>query len=349
MYFPESFAQAIMHGDSAMKRMHEIELPPTPNNYTIWYVYHSGGAPDLKRDIDELIERNERITNELALEIYDRYFGLVSESETIRETGQSLERAIERLMGFVEEAGAGNAEYGEALQTFSGQLGDDSSAADVRSIVASILAETKKMSDRQDKLQSDLVASTQEVATLRETIHSARREALTDSLTGVANRKAFDEAIHAMSVEAEQDGIPLSLLMLDIDHFKRFNDTYGHQLGDQVLRLVARTFTECIKGRDMAARYGGEEFAILLPSTGLTNAVKLADNIRDTVSKKRIVNRQTGQSLGQITLSAGVSLFRSGEQPSDFIRRADEALYTAKRGGRNRVVHEDRPGVIEAA
>jgi len=349
MYFPENFAQALAHGDSAMKRMRDIQLPATPDNYTIWYVYHSGGAPDLKRDIDALLDLNEPITKELASALYDRYFGIVSESETIRETGQSLERAIERLMGFVEEAGAGSAEYGEALQTFSGKLAEQNSATEVRSIVAAILAETKKVSDRHDKLQSELVASTQEVTALRETINNARREALTDSLTGLANRKAFDEAIRAMSIEAEQDENALTLLMLDIDHFKQFNDNYGHQLGDQVLRLVARTFTECIKGRDMAARYGGEEFAILLPNTALEHAVRLGDNIRETVAKKRIVNRQSGQSLGQITLSAGVSVYRAGEPSTDFIQRADEALYAAKRGGRNRVIHENQPGADAAA
>lgn len=349
MYFPESFDQAITHGDSAMERMRDIELPPTPNNYTIWYVYHSGTSPDLKRDIDQVLAKNQPITRELANELYDRYFGLVSESETIRETGQSLERAIERLMGFVKEAGDGNAEYGEALENFSGQLHEGSSAAEMRTLVGAILAETTKMSERNDKLQTELVASTRQVSELRETINNARREALTDSLTGLANRKAFDEAIRALSIEAERDTTILALLMLDIDHFKTFNDTYGHQLGDQVLRLVGRTFTECIKGRDMAARYGGEEFAILLPQTQLKDAVKLADNIRETVAKKRIVNRQTGQSLGQITLSVGVAVYRHGEPSVDLIQRADEALYSAKRGGRNRVVYEDQPGANAAA
>jgi diguanylate cyclase len=349
MYFPESFAQAVAHGDSAMARMREIELPPTPNNYTIWYVYHSGIAPELKRDIDQLIEKKTPITREIANELYDRYFGIVSESETIRETGQSLERAIERLMGFVQEAGDGSAEYGEALENFSGQLQKDNTAAEMRTLVGAILAETKKMSDRNDNLQSELIASTKEVSELRETINNARREALTDALTGLANRKAFDEAISAMSIEAERDNTTLALLMLDIDHFKRFNDTYGHQLGDQVLRLVARTFTECIKGRDMAARYGGEEFAILLPQTQIQNAVKLGDAIRETVAKKRIVNRQSGQSLGQITLSVGVAIYRPGEPSADLIQRADEALYSAKRGGRNRVVHEGLPGATAAA
>jgi diguanylate cyclase len=252
-------------------------------------------------------------------------------------------------MGFVQEAGDGNAEYGQALETFSGQLQEGKSAADMRGLVGAILAETKKMSERNDNLQSELIASTKEVTELRETINNARREALTDGLTGLANRKAFDEAISAMSIEAERDKSTLALLMLDIDHFKRFNDTYGHQLGDQVLRLVARTFTECIKGRDMAARYGGEEFAILLPQTQLQHAVKLSDNIRETVAKKRIVNRQTGQSLGQITLSVGVAIYRPGEPSADLIRRADEALYSAKRGGRNRVVYEDQPGANAAA
>jgi len=349
MYFPETFDQAHTLGESAMEKMRQFKQPATPNNYAIWYVYHSGGSPDLVRDLDDILQKQEPLTSERSVELYDRYFGTAVERQAIENTGQSLEEAIQKLIGFIDEAGEDSAQFSDALAEFSGELAANESAENARAIIASIVEQTKKVINRQDKLHADLVASTQEVEELRETIQSARREALTDALTGISNRKAFDEAVRMMTKESQENQTGLCLMMLDIDNFKQFNDTYGHPLGDQVLRLVARTFQDCIKGRDIAARYGGEEFAILLPETDLAPAAKLADKIRETVANKRIVNRQSGQTLGQITLSAGVALFKTDETIEEFIHRADAALYTAKRSGRNRVVREDQADTNEAA
>ncbi|MHA1538022.1 MAG: GGDEF domain-containing protein [Alphaproteobacteria bacterium] len=340
MFFVEDLELAKLYGDKAMVHLGDLLVPATPNNYAIWYVYHSGRTPDLKRDIDTLIESKEPITPDRTSEIYDRYFGDEAESQALRDTGQSLETAIGKLMGYLGEAGNGTEEYGRSLEEYSTQLVDTAGAEEARAIVTAILGETKKMAEGQAKLRSELAASTEEIDTLREGIRNARREAMTDALTGIANRKALNERLHESMQEAEETGAPMSLLMLDIDFFKKFNDTYGHLFGDQVLRLVARTLTECIKGRDLAARYGGEEFVILLPQTSLDNAMKLANHIRETVGAKRIINRSTGKSLGQITLSIGTSRYRPGEDSEALIKRADEALYAAKRGGRNRVLSE---------
>jgi diguanylate cyclase len=129
--------------------------------------------------------------------------------------------------------------------------------------------------------------------------------------------------------------------MVDIDHFKQFNDAHGHQMGDQVLRLIGSTLTLSVKGQDTPARYGGEEFAIILPRTRLDDAVTLAEQIRKTVATKRVTKKNTGEALGKITLSLGVAMLRAQEPLGDLIMRADEALYAAKRGGRNRVVSEE--------
>ena len=349
MYFVEDLELARTYGDKAMVQMGDLLVPATPNNYAIWYVYHSGGAPDLKRDIDTLIKSDEPFTVDRTNEIYERYFGSAAESQTLRDTGQSLEAAISKLLGYLEEAGDGTEEYGKALEGYSTQLVDSKGSDEVRSIVKSILGETKNMAHKQASLQAELTASTAEVEKLRVGILDARREAMTDALTGIANRKALSERLTDSMAEAMETGAPLCLLMVDIDFFKKFNDTYGHQLGDQVLRLVSLTLTECIKGRDLAARYGGEEFVILLPQTAIENATKLADHIRETVAAKRIVNRSTGDSLGQITLSIGAANYRAGESGEALIKRADEALYAAKHAGRNRVMNETDMDATAAA
>jgi len=160
---------------------------------------------------------------------------------------------------------------------------------------------------------------------------------LTDGLTGLHNRKAFDKQIRDWVEDASITGNNLCLLMLDIDHFKHFNDTYGHQTGDQVLRLVARTLTDGIKGRDFASRFGGEEFALLFQETPLSAAIRVADSLRHAVEGKEVVNRNSHKSLGRITLSGGVAQYIKGESLAKFIERADDALYAAKNSGRNSV------------
>jgi diguanylate cyclase len=182
---------------------------------------------------------------------------------------------------------------------------------------------------------------------LRQEVETTRREAGTDSLTGIGNRKTFDGCLRQEAAQAMETGAELCLLMADIDFFKKFNDNHGHQIGDQVLKLLALTLTENIKGNDIAARYGGEEFAVILPSTGLKPAFGVAENIREKLSKKTILNKRTGKQLGSITLSIGVAQFEFGKPLARLISRADDALYSAKHQGRNMVVTAEPFGAAE--
>ena len=202
------------------------------------------------------------------------------------------------------------------------------------------MAETKAMADINQHLVRSLELSSTEIARLRNELDDLKREASTDALTQLANRKMFDHALKLGIHQAGLDGAPICLLMIDIDHFKQFNDTYGHLLGDQILKLVARTLTELVQVKDTAARYGGEEFAVILPGVNLDAAIAVAETIRSQVADKRVTNRRTGQVLGQVTLSAGAAVYAPGESVGAFIHRADEALYLAKHDGRNRVRSE---------
>jgi diguanylate cyclase len=197
------------------------------------------------------------------------------------------------------------------------------------------------VTEKSRTLEERLSQASGEVAELRQNLEVVRREALTDPLTGIPNRKLFESRLREAARNAVETSEPLALLMLDIDHFKRFNDTYGHQLGDQVLRLVAKTLADGVKGRDTPARFGGEEFVIVLPQTRLENAVTLAEQIRRTMARHKVVRKDTGEEYGVIALSVGASVYRPGEDLADLIRRADAALYHAKHTGRNRVVAED--------
>jgi diguanylate cyclase len=175
-----------------------------------------------------------------------------------------------------------------------------------------------------------------------------RKESLTDPLTGISNRKAFDADLKDAMDKARQTNEPLCLLMCDIDHFKAFNDTWGHTTGDQVLRLVGGCLSENVKGRDTAARYGGEEFAVILRNTVLADAVSLANQIRLYVERKKLVKKSTGDILGTISISVGVAQFSREDTQVLFIQRADKCLYAAKGAGRNCVVSDTKQPSLDS-
>jgi diguanylate cyclase len=212
----------------------------------------------------------------------------------------------------------------------------------LRQAVATLVGDTKKMATQNELLHERLENSSNEINTLREHMEEVRAEGLTDGLTNIPNRKAFDITLRQEAMNAMETGEELCLLLCDIDHFKLFNDTYGHHTGDQVLKLVGMILTQNVKGRDTAARYGGEEFAIILPNTSLGAAKNLANQVREAVASKRIRKKSTGEHFGEITMSIGVAKFRGGESLSELIQRSDKGLYQAKDSGRNCVVAEDK-------
>ncbi|MEP4380292.1 MAG: GGDEF domain-containing protein [Alphaproteobacteria bacterium] len=334
--------------NTAIVRMAKLKIPPTPENFTVWYSYLRGDDPDVVHMIDRYLDSGEPFTEERCNALHLRcsaFAAKLIEEEgeaTLLNAGSSLGKSVETVMSLLDEAGAGAARYGEALAGVDGALEGVEGGDRVRQIVSDLVAETHLVVQQNQNVNERLEQSNQEIAELQKRISDARREAMSDSLTGLNNRRAFDEHLRKGVADAEANNTPLSLLMLDIDHFKAFNDTHGHQLGDEVLRLVARCLVDCTKGRDTAARYGGEEFAIILPDTDMEGAIALAEQVRETVNSKKIVRKSTGESLGGVTLSGGAAVYMDGDLLEDFIERADAGLYKAKGEGRNRIA------VIEA-
>src|SRR4029078_7379926 len=152
-------------------------------------------------------------------------------------------------------------------------------------------------------LEDRLTRSKNEISNLQQSLEAIRAESLTDPLTGLGHPKYFARMTETAVQTAQGDGEPLSLLMLDIDHFKSFNDNYGHLTGDQVLRLVAMSLKQTTKGEDTTALYGGEEFAVVLPATALRQALTVADHIRRAVMSKELKKKSTGEILGRGTIS----------------------------------------------
>jgi diguanylate cyclase len=213
----------------------------------------------------------------------------------------------------------------------------------VKAIVETLVKSTRDMRETNKALEDRLTLSKTEISNLQQSLEAIRTESLTDPLTGLGNRKYFDRSIEAAVQHALASGEPLSLLMFDIDHFKSFNDSYGHLTGDQVLRLVGMSLKQTIKGQDITARYGGEEFAVVLPNTPIRQALTVADNIRRAVMAKELKKKSTGEILGRVTISVGVSMLKPDDDTDSLIERADACLYVAKHNGRNRVICEVDP------
>jgi len=336
--------QAQEYARNAFERILKEGVSPTPDIYELWYVYFSGQSPEITRAIDILIANEQRVTEERCRELYNRFLSEAKNEELVRRAGDEINSTIRNVTGVVRDVKAATEEYSTNLEGVTSRISDTSSPQELQKVLSSIVSDTKDMLERNKTLEQELDKSSHVMEELQRDLENVRREALTDGLTNLANRKAFDNELRRISEETIVTGGTFALLMVDIDYFKSFNDNFGHQVGDQVLRLVARTLTDGVKGRDVAARYGGEEFAIVLPDTNLQAAVTVGNALRKAVATKDVVNRNTGDKLGRITMSVGCAEFSPGENLQDLIERADAALYTAKHNGRNQVAAAPTPG-----
>jgi diguanylate cyclase len=314
-----------------------------PRNYEIWYVYATGYNAPLNQIINETLARNGKLTEADLEQIYDAYLSQIKTSERIDKVGARVIGEIDDVMSLISDALGMSTSYDATLSGATQQLTDAHTREQVKAIAETLLASTRQMHNTNKALQDRLSLSKAEISNLHQSLEAIRAESLTDPLTGLGNRKHFDQSIEAAVQTALANGEPLSLMMFDIDHFKSFNDNYGHLTGDQVLRLVGMSLKQTIKGQDITARYGGEEFAVVLPNTALRQALTVADHIRRAVMAKELKKKSSGEILGRVTISVGVSMLKPGDDTDALIERADACLYAAKRNGRNRVICEADP------
>ncbi len=326
--------------DSALSHMRENDVPATPENFTIWFEYAAGANPPLTRMLNKLIDGDRKIDRDVSREIYQKH---VADAGRAGPDNNQVAAIAGQMLDALKQAGEDTEHYEERLQSFSGTLDDANDVTEFRKLVDDMVAETKSMASHTAVLQDKLAESSAEITTLRDELEFARQDAMTDGLTGLANRKCFDRKLEQAVEAALENDAPLALIMADLDHFKAFNDKHGHTVGDQVLRIVGNALTQRVKGEDTAARYGGEEFGIILPATSIGGAAALADDIRTTISSKKLVKKGGKTDYGVITLSLGATCYLPGEPLNEFIERADDALYQAKKFGRNRVMAVEAP------
>jgi len=334
--FIEDAERAFKLAGEALGFLRCHELAPHPINFAVAYSHVSGNHPAVSRDVNELIAEGNRLDPYRFAAVYDRHFGLGVDAAAFSAASERIEAAVSSLVKELASAGDSARSYGAVLDSFAGELTSPGSVESLKAALATVLNETLCIEKAHRSIEGRLTSTAQEMKELKENLAAMKVEATTDPLTGIGNRKLFDHRLRELADAARADGQPLAVIMADIDRFKRINDTFGHPIGDLVLRRVAETLVECVKGRDLTARYGGEEFVVLLPGTPIKGAYVVAEEIRTTMLNKKLTRRSTGEVLGQITLSLGIAELRRGESPDDMVARADAALYAAKNAGRNR-------------
>ena len=333
----------------ALGQIKALGQPAYPRNYEVWYAYATGYNPPLNEAINEALARVGTLDSTDIDQIYDTYLSPARLTDRIDNVGGQIVDEIEQVMSMIDTAVGSATHYTESLAHATQSLGSTKDRDGLRSIVETLVRATREMEDNNSQLEQRLKASKQEINQLQVNLEAVRHESLTDPLTSLANRKYFDQALEKFIAQSAATNEPLALVMTDIDHFKAFNDTFGHLTGDQVLRLVALSLKQNVKGQDVAARYGGEEFAVVLPGTTLRAALAVADHIRRAVMTKELMKRSTGEHLGRVTVSIGVAVLQKGDSAQSLIERADGCLYAAKRCGRNRVMCETDPEVLSVA
>jgi diguanylate cyclase len=336
----KAMSQAGVYGERAMAMMHSLHVMPTPQNYSIFFACAAGQPGGIVKEIDKAIAEKTHFTEEMLEKLYASFIA-EPQAKAMQETTAGAKRILSDIMLNVSQFAGETTAISQEVQQHLQAMDEELSEEVVRLLAKTLVEGAHTMKSNSETMTVRLAGAQQEITELRESLARAMTEAERDFLTGAFNRKAFDRRLGDALAQAKQDESEMTLLMLDIDHFKGFNDNFGHLIGDEVLKIVAKTLTDSLKGMDCVARYGGEEFAIILPKTPIGGGMIVAEAIRKSIASKELKRKTTGENFGVITVSIGVAALRhQDDSPTSLIARADEALYRSKHSGRNRVTQE---------
>ena len=320
--------------------MSELKIPITPSNYAVWYEYLSETNQTLRREMDALLSRAQPITEGEMKVLYERFLKERSDEQWIAKTAVS--QMVSTLMTHIKNADGHYHEFSSELGEIATSLAGDVSTQELDELMRRAVSATNSALEKGKELRLRLSSLATEMEDLRAQLSYTQREARADALTGLHNRLAFQEELAALPRFAAQDSHALCLLIVDIDYFKRINDTYGHSAGDHVLRAVAHEIKACVRGRDMVTRHGGEEFAVLLRETPHSGCRAVAEHVRSGIERLmiKLPDDSVADELIAVTASIGGAWYREEETAEAFVDRADRALYLSKEEGRNRVTWE---------
>ena len=324
----------------ALAKLSQLQLTANPVNYALLYTYVAGKDLTLNEKIDELIKEDGGLDHEKANLLFKQNICL-AEEEADNQLRQELLMMMAPIIGSLVDIAGKTAISKHELEDHIQALAKTSDPRETLQIAANILSETRKFVAEAQEFESSLNQTTREIRYLKDELENARKQATIDVLTGLSNRRAFDEALTEAKQANDKQSENFCLMIIDIDHFKQVNDNHGHLVGDKVLIGVARQMMKNMRGGDFLARFGGEEFAVILRETPITGAFTVSENLRKSIERLKLKHVKSGELIENVTVSIGVANFRRGESEVEFIARCDEALYRAKSHGRNRTVIAD--------
>lgn len=325
-------------GKRAAELMRAYSHSASPRSYELWYTFVTGLKPKLNEVVKGLVAEKQTLSGDDIDRLYDQHFAQESLDRQADKTSNGVLLELTKVVDLIESALGSAARYGSSLEDAHDDLKVGVEGAKLQRIVETLIEATRVVAASNQELESRLHASRGEIEGLRQVLEEVRAEALTDALTGIANRKHFEITLAARVAQSHLEKTPLVLVVIDIDHFKRFNDTFGHLTGDQVLRLVAAAMRESMNAEATLARFGGEEFAMILPGADEEFALGWAETIRQNVMGRELLKRTSGESLGRVTVSLGIARLRPDDTVNSLLERADLCMYRAKSAGRNRTV-----------
>lgn len=337
--YPESVEESGNYLRIALQNISKHQLPYTPISYLLWYEYATGRNDSLIKDIELFLKKKEPVTFEIIMQLIRNH--LVNSKAVLAE--EKVKEFQKTLVEITQYLGKSAIEINLKSNTLEACAVDISQAVSLDTITVitqQIVLEAKSIAESSKKLKGKLDSAVLKIDVLSKELNEIKHTAKTDMLTSLLNRRGFSEAMVKAMETTKITREPFSIIMLDIDHFKKINDEYGHLIGDHILKMVSKLLTDYIKGKDIASRFGGEEFILILPQTSLEGAYILAEQIRLSLQKKTWTIKDTGKSIGQISVSLGIALYKIGESVDTVIKRADTALYHAKNTGRNKTITE---------
>jgi diguanylate cyclase len=338
MKFSEDSGQAANFLRQAIPAMVKHNIVPNPLNYTLWYSYYSDTFPELNKELDQIIERYGTCPPKVGESLFVEH---ISNAGNVNEKKvEGFQKTISLLVGNLSDSLAKTSQqtngYSEALKDNISALGEHNLDASIQPVLNQLNANANAICDANQEFNDQLSSAQNEINVLKRELEKSRRDANTDPLTGLCNRRVLDIIFNQFMDKNDHKDV-IALIIMDIDKFKIFNDTHGHLVGDQVLKFVAELLKKECPDTITPVRFGGEEFAMLCPNFNLQEAVRVAENIRVKLSGTAFNNKKTGKKLLPVTASFGLSSIKGEESLTQIIERADKALYVAKEKGRNQV------------
>lgn len=338
---PDKFAQEMNYAKRTLTLLQQHGISPAPENYAVWYHYAVGENKELVREVDSIISNALGFTQETCSYLHNKFINNNPNQKAVDDATANAQNVLVEVLKVINDFSDETQSYNKGVDDYIENVSEKFKDPSVQHIIKDLISATATLKQNGDKITKKLEESTNEINNLKKDLQQVTMESQRDFLTGVFNRKTFEKYVDEQMIACKNSNSDLCLLMIDIDHFKQFNDRFGHLLGDEVLKIVARTLTEILKGRDAVARFGGEEFVVILPETPLDGAMRVAELIRHAIAGKELKRKDTGQTFGTITVSIGVARYRpETDTLPTMIKRGDDAMYQSKHNGRNRVTCE---------